>query len=148
MTSAYLDASIKSYNINQLQTGDLVKFQADIMPVIYHYGIIDRVGNNLYLYHNQPNFINRNGGSLIREDFKKYAKGRKIVEIQKTGLTNDDLAEMTEILQDKKYNFVSNNCEHFINGLRENKFISPQVIKWTFGLTVVVISIIVLTRKK
>ena len=134
MKTAYLESNIKHYNLEQLQTGDLIKFQADVAPIIYHYGIIHRTGDNLHIYHNQATFKNRAGGGLIREDFKKYIKGRKIVDIEKTGLNDSQLSEMTEILRHKKYHWINNNCETFINNLMVEKRIYPQLGKWALGL--------------
>lgn len=147
MKIAYLEADIKKYSLDKLHTGDLVKFQSDISPIIYHYGIIDRVGNELYIFHNQATFKNKSGGGIIREDFKKYASGRKIVEVTHTGLTKNEISEIVEVLKNKKYHFLNNNCEHFINNLRRSKFVSPQAGKWALGLAIIISAFIILKRE-
>lgn len=147
MKTAYIEADIKQHSFNKLQTGDLVKLQADISPIIYHYGIIDRIGNDLYIFHNQATFKNRLGGGIIREDFKKYALGRKIVEVNQTGLTKNELSGIIEVLKTKKYHFLNNNCEHFINNLRKSKLISPQAGKWALALIIIIGAISILKRK-
>ena len=136
MSEIYLESDIKQAKMSQLETGDLVKFQADITPIIFHYGIIERIGDDLFIYHNQATFTNKFGGGMVREDFKKYAKGRKVVSIEKTGLDGKQLREITDLLKTKRYHWVNNNCEHFVNKLKSNKFISPTVGKLALGLVV------------
>ena len=137
MKTAYIEAKNKQNILQNLQTGDLVKFEADVHPIIFHYGIIDRVGNDLFIYHNQATFLNKNGGSMIREDFNEYAKGRKIISVEKTGLDREALSEMADLLKSHRYDFVNNNCEHFVNKLRNNKFVSPTAGKIALGVLVV-----------
>lgn len=147
MNLSYVEAQGKQINISKLETGDLIKMQADICPIIYHYGIIDREGNSIYIIHNQRDFINKNGGSIIRENFNNYIKGRKLISVEKTNLKRDDLSKITELLQSHKYHFVNNNCEHFVNQIKSNKFISPQASNWAF-VTVILITALIIIRKK
>tara|TARA_R110000850_G_scaffold87677_5_gene188480 strand:- start:9 stop:452 length:444 start_codon:yes stop_codon:yes gene_type:complete len=136
MKTAYIEADVKKHNLKNMQTGDLIKFEADVHPIIFHYGIIDRVSDKLYIYHNQLSFVNKSGGSMIREDFNEYANGRKIISIEKTGLNKDQLQQMADVLKSHKYDFVNNNCEHFVNKLKINRFISPTAGKIALGLVV------------
>jgi hypothetical protein len=147
ITTAYIDNQEQLDKIKSLKTGDLVKFKADILPIIYHYGIVDVIDEDIFIIHNQTDFINKNGGNLLREDFRKYAKGRKIISVEKTGFNRDQLSEITEFLKDKKYHFINNNCEHFISQLKTNKFTSPQVIKWSL-ITVALIGISIVIKKR
>lgn len=148
MKLAYIESHIKNYNIQQLETGDLVKLEADVLPIIFHYGIIDRVGEDVFIYHNQYSFLNKVGGSIIREDFIKYAKGRKIVSIEKTGLNKADLYGIVNILKDKKYDFVDNNCEHFVNKFKNNKFTSPTTKKISIAIVGITALIVLMSRIK
>lgn len=126
---------IKVQNRNHLQTkletGDLVKVKAEILPIIYHYGIIEKQGDKLFIYHNQPDKINPKGGNLICEPFENFIKGKDILEVKKTKLDSTDLHKMYEALSGFKYHFVGFNCEHYINFVTDRKPISNQVYRWT-----------------
>jgi hypothetical protein len=144
----YLEASVKAYNISHLQTGDLVKMEAEVFPIIFHWGVIERTSEGVYIYHIQPDLINKKGGSLIREEFKRYIGGKKIVSIEHTDISSHDISEIAETLSDKKYDFINNNCEHFINKIRNNKWVSPQAGKFGIGLILVISLILYVNRKK
>lgn len=146
MVKTYLQSALKNQKMDQFETGDLVKFEADIHPIIFHYGIIEKVGNDLFIYHNQATFKNKFGGGLVREDFKEYAKGRHIVSVEKTGLDRNHLKEMTELLKKNRYHWVNNNCEHFVNYFRNTKFISPTVGNVSISI-LVGLSVIYLLKK-
>jgi hypothetical protein len=144
----YLNAQTKSRLINSLETGDLVKFKADIlMPFIYHFGIISIEDSKLYFYHLQTEFENQYGGNLLRDDFKEYAKGREILEVQKLKLNREDFQNVLESLKKSKYDVFNNNCEHFIYFLKEKKFVSPQLKIWGLAVTLGVITYFILKRK-
>lgn len=138
MTYTFTEAKAKKYQLNNLDTGDLVKFEADVMPILFHYGIVKRYGDKLYIYHNQTSFLNKNGGSLIMEDLNEYAKGRRIVKIEKTGIDENDLQQMVDALAGHKYDLVNNNCEHFVNKLKSNNFKSPTMAYVGLGIVGIV----------
>lgn len=120
----------RNYLISKLETGDLIKIRAEVLPIIYHYGIVEKQGDTLYIYHNQTDKINPNGGSLVCEPLEKYIKGRDILSVVKTDLSSKDLKEMYEALKTFKYDFIHYNCEHFVNFTTDKKAISNQVFKW------------------
>ncbi len=144
---SYIEQKTQEHYIDNLQTGNLVKFKADVMPIIYHYGIIERIGDELYIIHNQTSIKNAYGGNLIREDLREYVKGRKIVSVEKTRFDQNQLSEMTEFLKDKKYHFINNNCERFINYLKSREFVSPQTVKWGLITSLALATIILIKRK-
>lgn len=131
----------RNHTISKLETGDMIKVQSEILPIIYHYGIIEKKGDKIYIYHNQPDKINSKGGGLIKENLSDFILGRDIVSVHKTKMNSEDLDEMYEALKDLKYDFVNFNCEHFINFATDKKYVSNQVFKWTavavLGLLVV-----------
>jgi len=147
MKTSYMESLVKNEKFKKLQTGDLVKFEADLHPIIFHYGIIQRVNDELFIYHNQMSFLNKNGGSLVRENFEKYAKGRKIISIEKTNIDSESLSQIADLLKDKKYHFVNNNCEHFANTVRLKKFISPTAKKLAIALVIGLTAIVIIRKK-
>ena len=120
----------REHIISKLKTGDLIKLKVDILPILYHYGIIEKQNDKLYIYHLQIEKINIHGGNLICEPLEKYIKGKDILSVIETNLSSNDLSRMYESLKKNKYDFINFNCEHFVNFASENKLISNQVFKW------------------
>ena len=100
----------REHAISKLETGDLIKLKVDILPILYHYGIVEKQGDELYIYHLQTDKINSNGGNLICEPLEKYMKGRDIISVTKSDLGNKDLKKMYEALKGYKYDFINFNC--------------------------------------
>jgi hypothetical protein len=130
----------REYVISQLQTGDLVKVKSEILPIIYHYGIIDITLEGIFILQNQPDKFNSKGGNVIKEPFEKWIKGRDIVSVEKTNLNTHDIDDLQKTLKDYKYDFINFNCEHFVNFAKYKSYASPQVIRWT---SLVAISLLV-----
>lgn len=120
----------REHAISKLQTGDLIKVRAEVLPILYHYGIIEKQGDELYIYHNQTDKVNSNGGNLICEPLNNYIKGKDIISVTKTNLNSNDLKQMYNTLKGLKYDFINFNCEHFVNFASDKKFVSNQVYKW------------------
>jgi hypothetical protein len=121
----------RNHTVSKLESGDLIKVKAEILPIIYHYGIIEKMGNDIFIIHNQPDKINSKGGSVVREPLEKWIKGKDIVSVEKTNLNTSDLKDLYENLKNYKYDFINFNCEHFVNFAKGNKYVSSQVFKWT-----------------
>jgi hypothetical protein len=130
----------RDYLISKLQTGDLIKTKADSYPLIYHYGIVEKKVEGLFIIHNHPDKINSKGGNTVREPLDKWIKGREIVSVEKTNLKPDDIDNLYQELKKYKYDFLNFNCEHFVNFAKNKTYVSPQVLRWTsialIGLTV------------
>lgn len=120
----------REYAISKLETGDLIKLKVEILPLLYHYGIVEKQGDELFIYHMQTDKINQNGGNLICEPLEKYIKGKDIISVTKTSLNSKDLSKMYESLKSYKYDFINFNCEHYVNFVSDKKFVSNQVFKW------------------
>lgn len=121
----------RDYLVSKLETGDLVKTKAESYPLIYHYGIVEKNLEGLFIIHNQPDKINSKGGSVIKEPLEKWIKGREIVSIEKTNLKPDDIENLYQELKKYKYDFINFNCEHFVNFAKNKDYVSPQVLRWT-----------------
>jgi len=130
----------RDYVISQLQTGDLVKIKSEILPIIYHYGIIDLTPEGIFILHNHPDKFNSKGGNVIKERFDKWIKAKDIVSVEKTNLNTHDIDELQKALKEYKYDFINFNCEHFVNFAKNKSYASPQVIRWT---SIVAISLLV-----
>jgi hypothetical protein len=130
----------RSFTISKLETGDLIKTKAESYPLIFHYGIVEKNLEGLFIIHNSPNKINSKGGNTVREPLEKWIKGRDIVSIEKTNLKPDDIEKLYQELKKYKYDFINFNCEHFVNFAKNKNYVSPQVLRWTsvalIGLTV------------
>jgi len=137
----------KQHTITKLKTGDLIKTKAEDYPLIFHYGIIDKQGDSLFILHNHPDKKNSKGGSIVKEPFDKWIKGKDIVSVEPTNLKTDDIDELYEKLKVYKYDFLNFNCEHFVNFAKNNDYVSPQVLRWT-TLIAIGITTFYLLRKK
>lgn len=121
----------RNFIISKLQTGDLIKTKAEIYPLIFHYGIVEKNLEGIFIIHNHPDKINSNGGNTVKEPLEKWIKGREIVSVEKTDLKTDDIEKLYQELKKYKYDFINFNCEHFVNFAKNKKYISPQVLRWT-----------------
>jgi hypothetical protein len=130
----------RDFLISKMQTGDLIKTKAESYPLIYHYGIVEKKVEGLFIIHNHPDKINSKGGNTVREPLEKWIKGREIVLVEKTNLKPDDIDNLYQELKKYKYDFLNFNCEHFVNFAKNKTYVSPQVLRWTsvalIGLTV------------
>ena len=115
--------------------------------MIFHYGIIDKQDDNLFILHNHPDKINSKGGSIVKEPFDKWIKGKDIVSVEPTNLKTTDIDELFDKLKVYKYDFINFNCEHFVNFAKNNDYVSPQVLRWT-TLIAIGITTFYLLRKK
>lgn len=121
----------REHCISKLESGDLIKVKSESLPIIYHYGIIEKNGNDVFIIHNHPNSINSKGGNVCKEHLSKFIKGRDIVSVEKTNLKSTEINEIYEYLKAYKYDFINFNCEHFVNVVKGKKYVSSQVFKWT-----------------
>lgn len=137
----------KQYLISKLTTGDLIKTKAEQYPLIYHYGIIYKTIDGLFILHNHPDKRNSNGGTIVKEPLDKWIKGKDIVFIEKTNLNTNDIEELYNKLKKYKYDFINFNCEHFVNFAKNKDYVSPQVLRWT-TLIAIGITAFYLIRKK
>jgi hypothetical protein len=138
----------RKYIISKLRTGDLIKTKADILPIIYHYGIIVKENDDLFIIHNHPDKINSKGGNIIKEPLNKWIKTKDIVSVEHTNLQVNDINELLETLKNYKYDFINFNCEHLVNFAKNKSYISPQVLRWTSIAIIAVVTYFLLKNKK
>ena len=119
------------YIVSKLETGDLIKSKSHKYALIYHYGIVEKNLDGLFIIHNHPDKINSKGGNTVKEPLEKWIKGRYIVSVEKTNLKPDDIEKVYQELKKYKYDFINFNCEHFVNFAKDKNYVSPQVLRWT-----------------
>ena len=137
----------RKHLVSKLKTGDLIKTKADILPIIYHYGIIIKEENEIFIIHNHPDKVNSKGGNIVREPLKKWTKGKDIVSIEHTDLKVNDINELEEILKNYKYDFINFNCEHLVNFAKNKDYVSPQLLRWT-SIAIISITVYFLLKYK
>jgi hypothetical protein len=119
------------YIVSKLETGDLIKSKSNKYTLIYHYGIVEKNLDGLFIIHNHPDKVNSNGGNTVKEPLEKWIKGREVISVEKTDLKTDDIDKLYQELKKYKYDFLNFNCEHFVNFAKDKNYVSPQVLRWT-----------------
>lgn len=117
--------------ISKFETGDLIKTKGQVFPLIYHYGIVEKNLDSIFVIHNHPDKLNSKGGNTVREPLDKWIKNRHIVSVEQTDLKLEDIEKIYQTLKKYKYDFINFNCEHFVNFAKDKKYVSPQVLRWT-----------------
>ncbi len=138
----------KELLLQSLKTGDVIKVKAEILPIIYHYGIVVKNENNFVVYHNDPFTFNRKGGNIIKENAEDWIKNKEIVCVINTNLTEIDIELKVKNSIKDKYHFFNNNCEHFIDGIRNNIVYSPQVVGWTIAIASIALAYSILKKRR
>jgi hypothetical protein len=122
----------RSHIVSKLKTGDTITTKSKLIPLYIHYGIIERIGDEIFIVHLHPDKVNSSGGNLVKEHLDKWlVGGREIVSIQETNLDSATLDQLYKDLKDQKYDHINYNCEHFVNFAKGDYFVSRQVIKYT-----------------
>mgnify|MGYP006415144411 FL=1 len=101
---------------SKLKPGDLLHRSKGI---VQHAGVYLGDGQ---VFHNQPG----NGADVT--SYEQYANGEIVKVSSSTGIDHELLSErLREIIgKDKRYGFLSNNCEHAANFLILGRSMSPQ----------------------
>jgi len=145
----YLNAQTKRRVISGLKTGDLVKLRSEyiFLPFVFHYGIISLEQGKIYIYHFITDKENKDGGNLVREDFEEVVKGREILSVENSGVKKEDFYKTLNNLQKRKYDVFTNNCEHFVNFIKEKKFVSKQLKTWGLVVSLGVVAYLFIKKK-
>lgn len=146
MTKNYLQSIAKSNVIKRLKTGDIIRFESDVSNFVSHYAIVIKEKDKINIYHNQKEFVNSDGGSLVKQDVLDYSKGRSIISVENTNNTKESILEICNRIKDRPYNSITYNCEHFANLFKGKKMTSPQVANWGFTLSCVMVFILLIKK--
>lgn len=138
----------RSHIVSKLKTGDTITTKSKLIPLYIHYGIIERIGDEIFIVHLHPDKVNSSGGNLIKEPLNKWlVGGREIVSIQETNLDSATLNQLYKDLKDQKYDHINYNCEHFVNFAKGDYFVSRQVVKYT-GILLIGVFVYYLIKNK
>ena len=145
----YLNAQTKRRVISGLKTGDLIKVRLEyiFLPFLFHYGIISLENGKIYIYHFLTDKQNKHGGNLVREDFEEFIKGKEILEVESLNLEKKDFYNTLYKLQKTKYEFFTNNCEHFVNFIKEKRFVSNQLKTWGLAVSLGIVVYLFIKKK-
>jgi hypothetical protein len=134
--------------VSKLKTGDTITTKSTLIPLYVHYGIIERIEDEIFIVHLHPNKVNSSGGNLIKEPLTKWlVGGREIVSIQETNLDSATLDQLYKDLKEQKYDPINYNCEHFVNFAKGDYFVSRQVIRYT-GILLIGVFVYYLIKNK
>ena len=127
--------------ISGLKTGDLVKLRSEyiFLPFVFHYGIIS--------YHSITDKENKHGGNLVREDFEQVIKGREILAVESLDIKKENFYNTLDKLQKRKYDVFTNNCEHFVNFIKEKRFVSNQLKTWGLAVSLGIVVYLFIKKK-
>ncbi len=106
------------------KSGQEITAKAKNLPFVTHKGIIFVLGNELYIMHNTI----ENNVDMIEYD--RFLEKRELVSIKDTKLTelsDTDVLNRYNKLQDRKFNLVTYNCEHFIAEMKHEPIESKSV---------------------
>lgn len=106
--------------VGGLETGDLLEtplrfpktyplIGGIVVPIVNHYGIYLEIDGKPMVAHNPF------GGSPEIIPLSQFENGRQIDRIIRTGMTAEHIIRKTEECAHKKYKFLGENCEQFIN---------------------------------
>jgi hypothetical protein len=120
------------------QTGDIITARIDLLPVIYHKGVILIKGPEIYVCHNTPNKVNESGGNIVIEKLSDFIKSRTIVGLERTSITASELEQAIKANNTKQFDLINYNCEHFISSIK-GPTQSSQLKFWIAALGLFVI---------
>jgi hypothetical protein len=135
--------------ISELKTGDLVKLRSEyiFLPFVFHYGIISLEDGKIYIYHSITDKENKYGGNLVREDFEEVIKGREILAVESLNIKKENFYNTLDKLQKRKYDVFTNNCEHFVNFIKEKRFVSNQLKTWGLAVSLGIVVYLFIKKK-
>jgi hypothetical protein len=135
--------------VSKLKTGDTIVTKSKLIPLYVHHGIIERIGDEIFIVHLHPDKINSSGGNLVKEPLEKWLiEGREIVSVESTNLDSKTLEQLYKDLKEEKYNHINYNCEHFVNFAKGDYFVSKQIIKYTSILMIGTLVYYLIKNKK
>lgn len=128
-----------------LKSGQLVKAKAEIIPIIYHYGIIIVEDGEIYILHNSP------AKSSVIELFENWEATRSVVSVIDTeliGFSNEYILNRFDSVCKRDYILFQYNCEHFVDCMLNRPQRSEQVRTWVIGLSIFAFAYHRYTNKK
>lgn len=138
----------RNHIVSKLKTGDTITTKSKLLPLYVHHGVIEIKEDEVFIVHLHPKKINSSGGNLVKEPLEKWLTGgREIVSVESTNLDSETLNQLYKDLESEKYDALNYNCEHFVNFVKGDHFVSRQVVKYT-GILLVGALVYYLIRNK
>lgn len=113
-------------------TGDIIFVKSTAYFFVQHNGIVLEENGEKYIYHNNPDCINNFGGSICIEKLSSWLKDREVIRVVKSNVSPERIKLIANELMNRKYNFITFNCEHFIESIAYNRYRSNQISSWIF----------------
>jgi len=117
---------------HEYKTGDILHATAapPTLGLLGHKGIILLENNEIYVYHNTPIDHNEWGGSTMKDTLEDFlVVKRQIKSIDRSNLTEAEIKARFDQVKNKKFRWISWNCDHFINVMITGEHESPQLKK-------------------
>lgn len=133
---------------DNFKNGQLIKASVNKYPFIKHYGLIYLTNeiSKVYVMHNTPN-----RGPVI-DTLNDFKRNRTIISRTDTVLTDkvssDFILNKFSKVEQKKFNLLTFNCEHFIDYMLDNKMRSEQLTSWFFLITILGIITYLIVKKR
>ena len=99
-------------------------------PLCVHYAFL--VNNRVI--HNTPSKVNPFGGNIIVESFNTFKKEREIFSIEPLNVSAEKILSYYEKNKDKKFNYLTYNCEQFINDAINGNKSTSLLMRWLLFL--------------
>ena len=97
------------------------KWLPDI-SLFFHAGIISVEDGVAYVYDNDPdNPLNADGGSVKKSTLKEYLSTKEVKQFYDSGVSSEEIQERVKKVWDKKFNWITFNCEAFIEEITKKK---------------------------
>jgi hypothetical protein len=100
--------------VDKLSTGDVVYASCVDVPLCYHIGIVYGEGKNKKVFHNTPYVKNKYGGSVCSESWETFIKGREVLNIVRTNITQKRILEASRKCKREVWSELFFNCEDYV----------------------------------
>lgn len=110
------------------RSGQIIKASVNLLPGVYHYGIIINENKDVYVLHNTP------FRSAVKDTLSDFLKSRKLTSLLDSDLiycTNDGIEDRFKAQCSKSYDLFNYNCEHFIDCMLDREEKSEQLLFFT-----------------
>ena len=100
----------------------------------------------------KPSLISNSArvGNVAEESWEDVVQGRpfELIEMQSVRSHQVIVAVARSLIGKVPYNFLTNNCEHFVRSLVTGKYESKQVLKFAIASVVIALAIAAFARAK
>jgi len=127
------------------EVGDIISAKR-ANQIVTHKGIFLTINNKGYIMHAARLTRNVYGGNLVIEPMEIFFSTRKFISRMPTELTNDEIINYALKNINVKFDYLTQNCEHFVYGCL-NKRHSPQLVGYSI-LGIFILYLLIHLQKK